>query len=90
MQNQKTDKLKKKKVTHNCQKIKLYGGLTTKELKKKRSSRFIGGTEDWQQGSGWRTRAGEAEAGRWGGKTGERDRPYNPGFQCRETEPQNL
>ena len=29
----------------NCQKIELYGGLTTKELKKKHSSRLVGGVD---------------------------------------------
>ena len=36
----------------NCQKIKLYGSPTTRELKKKRSSRLVGG----------------AETGSWGGE----------------------
>ena len=52
----------------NCQKIKLYGSLTTKELKKKHSSRLVGGVEtgredsrqggSWQNGrdGGWQTR----------------------------------
>ena len=39
-----TKKLKTKN-NQNCQKIKLYGSLTTKELKKKRSSRLLGGAE---------------------------------------------
>ena len=49
--------------TKNNQKIKLYGSLTTKELKKKHSSRQVGrvetgsqGREDSQQDGGWRTR----------------------------------
>ena len=33
------------KNNQNCQKIKLYGSLTTKELKKKHSSRVAGGVE---------------------------------------------
>ena len=48
------------KNNQNCQKIKLYGSLTTKELEKKHSSRLVGGVEtgswageDAQQGSGW-------------------------------------
>ena len=52
----------------NCQKIKLYGNLTTKELKKKHSSRLVGGAEmeswggeDTWQGSGT---CGEAVADR--------------------------
>ena len=66
----------KTKNNQNCQKIKLYGSMTTKELKKKHSSRLVGegdmvrqDREDSQQGSSWRTRAGEAEAGRPGGPT---------------------
>ena len=50
----------KTKINQNCQKIKLYGSLTTKELKKKHSSRWVGGAEtgswgreDAQQGGSW-------------------------------------
>ena len=39
-----TPNLKTKKE-QNCQKIKLYGNSTTKELKKKHSSRLVGGAE---------------------------------------------
>ena len=35
----------KTKNNQNCQKIKLYGSPTTKELKKKHSSRLAGGVE---------------------------------------------
>ena len=49
----------KTKKNQNCQKIELYGSLTTKALKKKHSFRLIGGAEmgsqgkeDKQQGSG--------------------------------------
>ena len=35
----------KTKSNQNCQKIELYGSLTTKELKKKHSSRLVGGVE---------------------------------------------
>ena len=35
----------KTKNNQNCQKIKLYGSPTTKELKKKHSSRLVGGEE---------------------------------------------
>ena len=52
----------KTKNNHNCQKIKLYGSPKTKELKKKHSSRPIGGVEtgsqdreDTQQGGSWRS-----------------------------------
>ena len=50
----------KTKINPNYQKIVLYGSLTAKELKKKHSSRLIGGVEtdsldgeDSQQVSGW-------------------------------------
>ena len=71
----------------NCQKIKLYGSLTTKELKKKHSSRLVGGAE---MGSSWRTRctrqqladqtAPHLRGDKPGGTTGEQDRPHNPRF----------
>ena len=35
----------KTKNNQNCQKIKLYGSLTTKELKKKHSFRLVRGVE---------------------------------------------
>ena len=51
----------KTKNNQNCQKI-LYGSLTTKELKKKHSSRPVGGAEmgswggeDSYQGRGWQS-----------------------------------
>ena len=77
MNNQKKDnnKFKNKKNNQSCQKIKLYASLTTKELKKKHSSRLIGGAErsswgkDSQQGIGWKTRVGEAVASGPGGST---------------------
>ena len=40
----------KTKSNQNCQKIELYGSLTTKELKKKHSSRPGGGAETGSQG----------------------------------------
>ena len=50
----------KTKTNQNCQKIELYESLTTKELKKKHSSRLVGGVEmgswdreDVQQGGSW-------------------------------------
>ena len=52
----------KTKTNEIYQKIALYGSPTTKELKKKHSSRPVGGVqtgsqggEDWWQGSSWRT-----------------------------------
>ena len=67
------------KNNQNWQKIELYASPTTKEIKKKHSSRPVGGAEmgsrgreDSQQGGGWRTqqggglwnRAGQAAASR--------------------------
>ena len=53
----------KTKNNQNCQKIKLYGSPTTKELKKKHSSRPVGrvdtgsrSIENSWQGSSWWTR----------------------------------
>ena len=95
----------KTKNNQNCQKIKLYGSPTTKELKKKHSFGLVRGAEmgsqgreDAQQSSGWGP--GRAEAGRPGGPTlcadkpggttGEQGRLHNSGFQCRKRKPQNL
>ena len=60
----------KTKNNQNCQKIKLYGSLTTKELKKKYSPRPVGGAEmgSWGRNS-WKTEAGEVAAGRVGSPT---------------------
>ena len=60
--NQKKDNDKlKKKHTHNqnCQKIKLFGILTTKELKRKHSSRMIGGAEMGSQGREYSKQGGD-------------------------------
>ena len=61
----------KTKNNQNCQKITLYGSLTTKELKKKHLSRPVGGAETGSQGAveslqgrGWWTRPG---GGWWSG-----------------------
>ena len=66
----------KTKNNQNRQKIELYGSLTTKELKKKHSSRAVGGVEtgsrgreDSEPGSGWRTGVDKAAAGGVGGHT---------------------
>ena len=40
----------KTKNNQNCQKIELHESLTTKELKKKHSSRLVGGAEAGSQG----------------------------------------
>ena len=67
----------KTKGNQNCQKIELYGSPTTKELKKKHSSRPVGGAETnskaWRglrQGGSGRTMAGKEAAGG----------PYSPTF----------
>ena len=44
----------KTKNNQNCQKIELYGSLTIKELKKKHSSRLVGGAEMGMEKPGWR------------------------------------
>ena len=49
----------KTKKNQNCQKIELYGSATTKELKKKHSSRLVGGAEigsQVEQGNSWQAR----------------------------------
>ena len=60
--NQKKDNNLKTKNNHSCQKIKLHGSSTTKEIKKKHSSRLVGGVEmgsqgreDSRQGGSWQT-----------------------------------
>ena len=65
-----TTNLKKKNI-QNCQKIELHGSLTTKEIKKKHSSRPVGraemgswGGEDLRQGGRWWTQRG---GGLWSG-----------------------
>ena len=40
----------KTKNNQNCQNIELYGNLTTKKLKKKHSTRLVGGAETGSQG----------------------------------------
>ena len=64
----------KAKNNQKCQKIELYGSLTTKELKKKHSPRLVGGAETGSQAerTGSEAAAGgpdEAAAGRAGGPT---------------------
>ena len=79
--------------------MELYGSPTTKELKKKHSSRLIGGAE-----MGSRVERTCSKARWWlkeqavphlrvdkpGGTTGEQDRMLNPEFQHGEIKPQNL
>ena len=66
----------KTKYNQNCQKIELYGNLTTKQWKKKHSFRMVGGAEiasrgeeDSWQGSRKRTRADEVVDGGVGSPT---------------------
>ena len=60
----------KLKNHENCQKIELYGSLTTKDLKKKLSSRPVGGVEmGIGAGRTLREVAGEVVAGGDGGPT---------------------
>ena len=65
----------KTKNNQNCQKIKLYGSLTNKELKKKHSSRPVGGAAavrlGWmkQKGADWVVP--HLHADKLGGTTGE-------------------
>ena len=71
----------KPKNKQYCQKTELYGSLTTKELKKKHSSRLVGGVEmgSWPErtqgkvvagpGEVVTSRQGKAAAGRVGGPT---------------------
>ena len=56
----------KTKNNQNCQKIKLYGSPTTKESKRKHSSRPVGGVE---MGSRVERTHDKAAAGRPGGPT---------------------
>ena len=80
--------IKKTKNNQNCQKIKVYGSPTNKELKKKHSSSLVGGAEMgswggenlWQDGSWWN---GQSHIWVWTNQEEqlERDRPHNPGFQ---------
>ena len=87
----------KNKNNQNCQKIELYGSPTTKEFKKKHSSRQVAGAEMGSQGRVERTRSKAVAGGpavphshidKPGGTTGVRDRPHNPGFWLGEIKPQ--
>ena len=74
----------KAKTNQNCQKIKLYGSPTTKELKKKHSSRSVGGAEAGSQvertlGKAAAAGPGEVVVCRVGSLT----------FPCRETRRNN-
>ena len=60
--NKRTTTNLKTKTNQNYQKTKLYGSPTTKEIKKKHSSRLAGGAEmgsqGGEQGGSWRTGQG--------------------------------
>ena len=74
----------KNKNNQKWQRIELYGSLTTKELKKKHSSRPVARqllVERMVQ---------HLHVNRQGGATGEQDGPLNPWFQHGEIKPQNL
>ena len=68
----------------------------TKELKKKHSSRLVGGAEM----AGWKGLPPRQRLEDWEvphscadkpvGTTKEQDRQHNPGFQCMKPKPQNL
>ena len=89
----------KTKNNQNCQKIELYGSPTTKELKKKLSSRLVGGAEmgSWVERTrgkvvaGGRGEVADCGAG-WArpqlaGKAaagGLGHRPSSPGFHSRK------
>ena len=78
----------KTKNNQNCQKTELYKSLTTKELKKKHSSRQVGGVETgsggreelWQGSDWWTGRPHISMQIKLGVTTGEQDIPSNPGF----------
>ena len=56
--------IKKTKIK-NCQKIELYGSLTTKELKKKHSSRLVGGVETGSQVERTHSKAAAGRPAKW-------------------------
>ena len=75
----------KTKTNQNCQKIELYGSLTTKELKKEQSSRPVGGVETGSLGgedSGKAVAGGLERARRWLAGRGKvaADGPGGPTF----------
>ena len=55
----------KTKNNQNCQKVELYGSLTTKELKKKQSSRLVGGVEMGNQAERTLARRQLVDRARW-------------------------
>ena len=73
------------KNNQNCQKIKLYRSLTTKELKKKHSPRPVGGVEtsSWAEGTLGKVVAGGPGEGAAAGRLG------GPTFTCGQTRRNN-
>ena len=104
MHNQKKDNnFLKTRNNWNGQKIELHGSPTTKELKKKHSSRLVGAAETGSGAERTRSKAGAggpsevADCGAGWVKLqlagqaaagGPGDRPHNPGLQCGEMKPQ--
>ena len=68
----------KTKNNQNFQKIELYGSLITKELKKKHSSRLVGG---WRRAAGAERMHGKAVAGGQASKA-VAGKPGGPTFVC--------
>ena len=73
-----TTKNLKTKNNQNCQKIKLYGSLTTKELKKKHSFRPVGGAE-----MGSREERSHSKVAAGGPSKAASGRVGSPIFACR-------
>ena len=67
----------KTKNNQNCQKIDLHGSLTTRELKKKHSSRLVGGKERGNQSR--RGGAAKQQLEDWPGEVAA----GSPTFACR-------
>ena len=86
----------KTNITQNHQKIKLYGSLTTKDLKKLHSSRQVGRVETWREVEShgevveWAVPHSHVVDKNWEGYSGVKDdspqtrTPRSPGFQCQE------
>ena len=75
-----TTKRRTTKNNENCQKIELYGSLTNKELKKKHSSRLVGGAEMGSQ-EGEDTRQGRGRCTVWARQ--QLVHQGSPMFKCR-------
>ena len=97
--NKRTTTNLKTKNNQNCQKIELYGSLTTKEIKKKHLSRLVGGVKpgSWAERTCGKAAASKPrevvdcgvgwaklQLARKAAAGGQCDRPRNPEFQRRE------